>query len=1216
MRLLFLLTLTLTLCTKATASKVAMRKEQPPLLINQIPTAGPTTEQPLDALQKFETTITRRPLTLPIRQLVTIVSHWLAAILLSISGDVHPNPGPGLCSSCSGRKEQRTDGEHCPMCSPPPKQKRQTKSTKANPFANHEPFFTTAGVHTAPTTPTTSDRTRGSWFALSPQRATETPLATQSIPSSQPAQDQPPPSIDCRELISMEMEERRRIGREATLSHPATISPVPRPAAPRQSSDWRLGVICTSCGRARHDGRCERQVGETAREAATSPGDGPPLGSRPSNANVREQNQNQQNIIRISTSTTNAASLSTTDQQEPKRQCPWCPYAPAARVGPQLVIHINSVHHGRSDATPQQLANAGICFCPECGEAISDSNAGRNAHHRKGCNTFVSRNTRIRNSKVRFSTQLSPDNAIAEPVEIESATASRAAARNLPILDISDEEFFSQRPATIRHIKRWNWTDWASLVLRDALRGYSSSSTEGRIRKQHAFIQMVRQRMSKSKAADQIPGDGSSCSAAKVEALVDMGAYSKASATLLQSAKPAVLDEATMEKLRKLHPTAPDVLGDNRGLELHEIPAISEDEVSRVIRSKLTRGAAPGLDGWTRELLIPLVNDTEALTELTALVQDIASGVTSSSVTDRLMASPLIALDKEDGGIRPIAIESTIIKLVAHIALERIREDTWRQVFPDLQYGAGHGANLERAIRKARQSIASNKISFLVDCHNAFNTVDREAILTQLQKHKGLWPISRLAAWSLRHTRLIPFSNGVAAPNSNLTSQSGVRQGSVIGPLLFCLALQPILHRIKNTMQVDIEAYMDDITLSCADPQTASTALSTLTRELEKIGLKLNVTKTICLADDESASALTGLAREIPRVSSGVVKLLGAAAWQRSTDQERSDFVLRRMKKHDPFFERLNIVGLSYQLALTQMCATGRPIFLLRNHTWEDSAAAACHFDALTEKCLKTIAGEDAQLSDIASLPTRLGGLGLRSAHDLAEICSVSLTKGSQHTATLELDEVKLSSIRATMSDRDRQLLRSFASVNFRGVRPPDDAFRTYMRERLFLPIVAQGTRCCCGAELDAPHIHTCPSLGAARIRRHDALKMLLSKYAARRFSVRVEPSRILSTSRARPDLAIMMPDGQVHVDVSYTYMGLARQDPLGARVKEKAAKYAAHVENFVPFVVGSTGEFHAEATSLVARLLHHRWEREAARAELLTATILGNSWLLHDALA
>ena len=364
---------------------------------------------------------------------------------------------------------------------------------------------------------------------------------------------------------------------------------------------------------------------------------------------------------------------------------------------------------------------------------------------------------------------------------------------------------------------------------------------------------------------------------------------------------------------------------------------------------------------------------------------------------------------------------------------------------------------------------------------------------------------------------------------------------------------------------------------------------------------------------------LRGLAGELSCQDFGVTKLLGAALWMNSVEQDRSSFVLQRMQKHDLFFSRIihSGISLSTQLTLLQQCGIGRPTFLLRTHAWADAVEGAAWFDKRLEEALRSVAGEDAQLTDIASLPVRYGGLGLRSAAELAEIAAMSRDKGEQKRHTEELDLAKVASVRATMSDRDRQLIESFARANPRGVQVGNDALRLYLRERLFLPIVPGGTLCTCGQPLDAAHVHSCPSLGAARIRRHDSIKALVAKYAARSFTTRVEPSRLLSSSRARPDIQIGAPEGLVHVDVSCTYAGLQRSpDPLSARAAEKTAKYAEHVEGFVPFVIASTGELHAEASRLMARLVPRSWEREAARLEILAALIMGNYGLLRDALS
>ena len=869
---------------------------------------------------------------------------------------------------------------------------------------------------------------------------------------------------------------------------------------------------------------------------------------------------------------------------------------------------MNTVHHDRKDASAEALARANLVYCETCGEVVCNSNAGRGGHARKGCGTFVSRNSRIKAVNIRLTTGFGP--AHDGPTPMAHRAEARGATTTLE--DISDDDFFGSRPPCVRYLRRWGWQDWVNTCMSSSLRGYGSDSVEGRIRRQAAFLQIVRQRLRKGvgKPGEHWTSD-SGVPRERIEALVEVGALSRATQQLCQSSKLMQVDNACLERLRELHPHSPP-LETPTSFETHSIAGVSEDEVAKAIRRKLSRGAAPGLDGWTRELLLPIVHDKEGLCELTRMLSDILNGITSEQTIARLLGCPLFPLAKDEvGGVRPIAIESTLMKVLSHVALARVSEDTWAKAFPHLQFGAGPKANLETAIHTVRERIERGQHAILVDCKNAFNTISRETIMEQLKKNPGFWPLYRLASWSLRPTPLSVLQEGKCV--AKILSASGVRQGSVLGPLLFCLAIQPTLQRISSTCpNVQVAAYLDDITITSDNASDANTAFHALEQELSKIGLSVNRRKTVALVPSDTITPT-----DIQSTQS-VTRLLGAAIWlKHSGPQEVADFVVNQMKRHDVFFERIAGSGLSAMthLTLLQTCGIGRPTFLIRTHSCEHALDAAHHFDARLEKALTQLIGNDAQLSDIASLPCKLGGLGLRATLDIADIAYMSRERGTQRVATEELDQVKWRGVSSTLSARDQQIFKSFAQCNLRGVHVSDDALRMHLRERMFLPIALPGSTCCCSAPLDAQHVHTCPSLGAARIRRHDGIKKLLAKYAARSYVVREEPSRLISGSRARPDLLIALPDGDMHVDVSCTYMGLNVNGPLDQRAKEKQQKYAS-LPLFLPFVVGSTGELHQMAEAVLARLLPARAERDAARAELLGALIEGNYWLLRAAMS
>jgi len=96
----------------------------------------------------------------------------------------------------------------------------------------------------------------------------------------------------------------------------------------------------------------------------------------------------------------------------------------------------------------------------------------------------------------------------------------------------------------------------------------------------------------------------------------------------------------------------------------------------------------------------------------------------------------------------------------------------------------------------------------------------------------------------------------------------------------------------------------------------------------------------------------------------------------------------------------------------------------------------------------------------------------------------------------------------------------------------------------------------------------------------------------------RTEPSRLLGQSRGRPDIAVLMPSGDVYTDVSITHVGYTDR-AMEKRAAEKTLKYQALGAAFFPFVIGHTGELGKSAENFLRILLPDRAERDEARREL-----------------
>ena len=128
-----------------------------------------------------------------------------------------------------------------------------------------------------------------------------------------------------------------------------------------------------------------------------------------------------------------------------------------------------------------------------------------------------------------------------------------------------------------------------------------------------------------------------------------------------------------------------------------------------------------------------------------------------------------------------------------------------KDFFEPIQLGAGASGGCEAAVHATRQftmSMPNNRVLVKLDFKNAYNSVHRDTILEMVAKEiPELYPYCYLA-YGARSS--LKFGETI------IWSEEGVQQGDPLGPILFCLAIHPILLSLSATLRV---GYMDDITL-------------------------------------------------------------------------------------------------------------------------------------------------------------------------------------------------------------------------------------------------------------------------------------------------------------------------------------------------------------------------------------------------------------------
>ncbi|KAL0208862.1 hypothetical protein P9112_011449 [Eukaryota sp. TZLM1-RC] len=145
-------------------------------------------------------------------------------------------------------------------------------------------------------------------------------------------------------------------------------------------------------------------------------------------------------------------------------------------------------------------------------------------------------------------------------------------------------------------------------------------------------------------------------------------------------------------------------------------------------------------------------------------------------------------------------------------------------------------------IRVPAQLSPDSNYIFNLHFKSAFNSVSRSSILPLLRKH---FPEVEPFFYSFYGK-----SSTLVYENFDLFSSSGVKQGDPLGPFFFCLAIHPLMCKLKEKFpEIDIVAYMDDI--SVIAPITILKQIATFIQQrYEDIGLSLNISKCLIIGHE------------------------------------------------------------------------------------------------------------------------------------------------------------------------------------------------------------------------------------------------------------------------------------------------------------------------------------------------------------------------------
>jgi hypothetical protein len=212
---------------------------------------------------------------------------------------------------------------------------------------------------------------------------------------------------------------------------------------------------------------------------------------------------------------------------------------------------------------------------------------------------------------------------------------------------------------------------------------------------------------------------------------------------------------------------------------------VPDDSFRTWLRKAVQKIKASGIDGISTQVFRALQMEDEAVTFIARMIERIVNAEVEDEELKSMSTLLLVLIPKADGGMRPVAIANTIVRMAKAYALH-LGGNVFAKIFEvdKLQQGAAP-AGPERIIHTVKAAVSAdpdNTAILLSDISNAYNERARAKMLNMLYARpelKHLWRCADLI-YASGPTKLVTSIEGVRVVLETHCT-TGVIQGCSIG---------------------------------------------------------------------------------------------------------------------------------------------------------------------------------------------------------------------------------------------------------------------------------------------------------------------------------------------------------------------------------------------------------------------------------------------------